>query len=130
MEIDRLAQQSAKQPLKNDPPRIMYSERPAVLVPIDGNPVLRPVADTGLMRVTNTRALILQDKATSRYFLFVSDHWMEAPGLDGPWLATINPSAQLEQARQLATRSEEHTSELQSLTNLVCRLLLEKKNNT
>src|SRR5215213_4150249 len=27
----------------------------------------------------------------------------------------------------LSTRSEEHTSELQSLTNLVCRLLLEKK---
>src|SRR5258706_9396912 len=27
------------------------------------------------------------------------------------------------------TRSEEHTSELQSLTNLVCRLLLEKKKN-
>ena len=25
-------------------------------------------------------------------------------------------------------RSEEHTSEFQSLTNLVCRLLLEKKN--
>src|SRR5258706_7803124 len=29
----------------------------------------------------------------------------------------------------LAPRSEEHTSELQSLTNLVCRLLLEKKKN-
>src|SRR5438046_9777869 len=28
-----------------------------------------------------------------------------------------------------AQRSEEHTSELQSLTNLVCRLLLEKKKN-
>src|SRR5438093_8302230 len=27
------------------------------------------------------------------------------------------------------SRSEEHTSELQSLTNLVCRLLLEKKKN-
>src|SRR5258706_5472154 len=27
----------------------------------------------------------------------------------------------------LGCRSEEHTSELQSLTNLVCRLLLEKK---
>src|SRR2546430_11839929 len=27
----------------------------------------------------------------------------------------------------LATRSEEHTSELQSQSNLVCRLLLEKK---
>src|SRR5205823_12158518 len=29
-----------------------------------------------------------------------------------------------------ALRSEEHTSELQSLAYLVCRLLLEKKNNT
>src|SRR5258705_1667594 len=29
-----------------------------------------------------------------------------------------------------ARRSEEHTSELQSLRHLVCRLLLEKKNNT
>src|SRR5437016_11897738 len=29
--------------------------------------------------------------------------------------------------RDAAARSEEHTSELQSLTNLVCRLLLEKK---
>src|SRR5258705_3508502 len=28
-----------------------------------------------------------------------------------------------------ATRSEEHTSELQSLRHLVCRLLLEKKRN-
>src|SRR5438093_7748055 len=34
-----------------------------------------------------------------------------------------SPVAQFE----AAVRSEEHTSELQSLTNLVCRLLLEKK---
>src|SRR5688572_31109459 len=30
--------------------------------------------------------------------------------------------------RILVSRSEEHTSELQSQSNLVCRLLLEKKN--
>src|SRR5256885_11968374 len=33
-------------------------------------------------------------------------------------------------ARLLGGRSEEHTSELQSPCNLVCRLLLEKKKNT
>src|SRR5438046_3561110 len=33
-------------------------------------------------------------------------------------------------ARAARVRSEEHTSELQSLTNLVCRLLLEKKKQT
>src|SRR5438477_11456416 len=32
--------------------------------------------------------------------------------------------------RRIRTRSEEHTSELQSHVNLVCRLLLEKKNET
>src|SRR5437016_9056428 len=32
------------------------------------------------------------------------------------------------QGKPLQRRSEEHTSELQSLTKLVCRLLLEKKN--
>src|SRR2546430_12257994 len=31
--------------------------------------------------------------------------------------------------RRVIYRSEEHTSELQSQSNLVCRLLLEKKNN-
>src|SRR5258705_3226433 len=38
-------------------------------------------------------------------------------------------ATQQQLARRLA-RSEEHTSELQSLRHLVCRLLLEKKNST
>src|SRR3989475_5990571 len=37
----------------------------------------------------------------------------------------------VEETREFtAARSEEHTSELQSQSNLVCRLLLEKKKNT
>src|SRR3989454_1944769 len=43
-------------------------------------------------------------------------------------LAEYSVSAGLEQAFQ--PRSEEHTSELQSPCNLVCRLLLEKKKMT
>src|SRR6267142_6298697 len=39
-----------------------------------------------------------------------------------PW--TIEPSSHV---RVVIVRSEEHTSELQSHVNLVCRLLLEKK---
>src|SRR5699024_12153370 len=35
-----------------------------------------------------------------------------------------------EPAKELAGRSEEHTSELQSRFDIVCRLLLENKNNT
>src|SRR2546430_9679514 len=36
----------------------------------------------------------------------------------------------LRRPARLSGRSEEHTSELQSQSNLVCRLLLEKKKNT
>src|SRR5262245_64356174 len=36
----------------------------------------------------------------------------------------------LQRSKWLALRSEEHTSELQSLRHLVCRLLLEKKKHT
>src|SRR5262249_59522791 len=43
-----------------------------------------------------------------------------------PCPQTMALAAQRKAARRQA-RSEEHTSELQSLTNLVCRLLLEKK---
>src|SRR6266480_7266156 len=38
--------------------------------------------------------------------------------------------ADAEERLDFTERSEEHTSELQSHVNLVCRLLLEKKNNS
>src|SRR5688572_31856475 len=48
--------------------------------------------------------------------------------------ASARPSASSSAASngpvQASLRSEEHTSELQSQSNLVCRLLLEKKNTT
>src|SRR3712207_2497623 len=40
-----------------------------------------------------------------------------------------HPSSSISRSPQRASRSEEHTSELQSRQYLVCRLLLEKKNN-
>src|SRR5438093_9381374 len=50
----------------------------------------------------------------------------------GDRLARRPEAARQHRLRRLhgADRSEEHTSELQSLTNLVCRLLLEKKKKT
>src|SRR3989454_9210810 len=41
----------------------------------------------------------------------------------------VRPCAAVRGAGVRAARSEEHTSELQSPCNLVCRLLLEKKKN-
>src|SRR5438046_6208462 len=50
-------------------------------------------------------------------------------GEHGPGLVQGQELAAEQQAVDVR-RSEEHTSELQSLTNLVCRLLLEKEKKT
>src|SRR5688572_32208347 len=49
-----------------------------------------------------------------------------------PRSATVRASSRRSASRNRrpSCRSEEHTSELQSQSNLVCRLLLEKKKNT
>src|SRR5262249_59929778 len=47
-------------------------------------------------------------------------------GADRVWQDALSRGRRRNSLRR---RSEEHTSELQSLTNLVCRLLLEKKNS-
>jgi hypothetical protein len=72
-------------PVNNDPPRIIISESPALLVPIDGNPVVRPVPGTKLERVINTRALILREQGASTYYLHVYDGWLYSGTLAGPW---------------------------------------------
>src|SRR2546430_13306856 len=48
----------------------------------------------------------------------------QPPASDGPRLAMRRRAE-----RTTATRSEEHTSELQSQSKLVCRLLLDNKNS-
>src|SRR5258706_1673004 len=56
----------------------------------------------------------------------------EAAAMDSRLSASGSISAGMRARAWLSApcRSEEHTSELQSLTNLVCRLLLEKKKHT
>src|SRR5260370_15720474 len=52
-----------------------------------------------------------------------------SPGIN-PLTPTVIRTTGLSRSINLLSRSEEHTSELQSHLNLVCRLLLEKKKTT
>jgi hypothetical protein len=65
-------------------PRIIVSNRPAVLAYIDGNPRFVPFKGTNLMGVLNTRVLLLKD-SQGNYYLHVYNAWVRAPSLDGPW---------------------------------------------
>src|SRR3989454_8639173 len=60
--------------------------------------------------------------------LFRSDDDVDAAGRDFRFaLAELRTGQCEDEQRERKPRSEEHTSELQSPCNLVCRLLLEKK---
>src|SRR5256885_11070048 len=53
--------------------------------------------------------------------------WCATATRSSPWRARTSRRARRAAGTARSSRSEEHTSELQSPCNLVCRLLLEKK---
>jgi hypothetical protein len=87
--IEGAQRRAAAVPVKNDPPRLIISPTAAVLVPIDGAPVWRPVKGTKLERVINTRALVLLDDATGRFYIHLFDGFVEAPSIAGPWSVAV-----------------------------------------
>ncbi len=84
--------------VKNDPPRIIYSSTPAMLVLIDGKPVLRPASGSKFLRAINTRALVLLDEAKGEYYLRALGRWMQAAAVEGPWTPVKTPPAALDAA--------------------------------
>ncbi len=105
--VTRAESKTQQLPLKNEPPEIIYSSKPAMLVLIDGKPALRQAGDTGLLRVINTRALILLDQNNGNYYLHFMDRWLTAKAIDGTWSVAQNPPASLAQAQQNATEGKQ-----------------------
>jgi hypothetical protein len=95
--IEKAGKRARTVPVQNEPPQFVFSQTAAVLVAIDGEPVWRPVEDTGLLRILNTRALILKDPA-GRIYLRLFDGFLGAPALSGPWTVVKKPPAAVGQA--------------------------------
>lgn len=77
--------------LKNDPPKIIYSNEPAMLIFIDGKPQLVKVENADLERVVNTPYLIILEKGTKTYYLNAGELWYSAEDVMGPWQPGANP---------------------------------------
>lgn len=90
--------------VKNDPPKILFSKTPGLLVYVDGAPAYTPVRGTKLQRVLNTSVLLVKDPS-GHYYLHLFDGFVQAPGLQGPWKAVAGPSADLRTAEKLARDS-------------------------
>ena len=92
-------------PVNNAPPTILVSYAPALLIPIDGAPVLRPVPGTAFERVINTHALILRPLGSSTYYLHVYDGWLYAGTLEQPWFQPMVLPAGIDQVAKTLAQS-------------------------
>jgi uncharacterized membrane protein YgcG len=72
-------------PLNNNPPLIFVSNTPAILLGLDGEPVLAELPHTDLKFVVNTLWPLFLDKSNSQYYLLVNNIWLSAADLHGPW---------------------------------------------
>jgi hypothetical protein len=74
--------------VKNDPPQIFYSASPAILLTIQGNPVMADIPKTDLQFVVNTNWDLFFEKPKKQYYLLTNTTWLSAPDLKGPWVLT------------------------------------------
>ena len=82
---------AAVQNINTDAPIILFIPEPAVLITLDGEPRLKSVDNTSLMRVINTPFSILLDTRRKTYYLNAdTDNWYTAGDIKGDW--TVAPS--------------------------------------
>ncbi len=72
----------------DDPPPIFVSTAPAILLFVDGEPVLAPVEGTNLKFVVNTNWDLFFNEKTSQYYLLNENVWLTSRSLAQGWEAT------------------------------------------
>ncbi|MBI1765252.1 MAG: carbohydrate-binding family V/XII [Acidobacteria bacterium] len=105
MSITQARTASAGYQLNNQPPQILFSTSKAILVLVDGEPVWRPVKDTHLQRIINTRVLIVRDADKGKCYLHLLDGWLEADSVTGPWSVAASTPSDLKKALAVAAQT-------------------------
>ena len=97
-------EQAAK--INNNPPRIYYSDRAAILVNIDGDPIVQGTGVSGVEMVVNTPFLIL--KFSNNYYLGNGTLWYRASSMSGNFVPEKNvPNAVVNAAYSLKASDED-----------------------
>lgn len=76
--------------LRFDPPAIVTVNTPAVLLQVDGDPVVAPLGSTGWSFVRNTPFVLLRDKSNT-WWTRVSGKWMTSKEMAGGYAPAAAP---------------------------------------
>ncbi len=102
------------------PPKIIVMDHPAVLVRIDGDPILSDNNGTSLKRVINTPYFLVQDFTSNTFYLHGGDFWFSAKMIRGPWQqADTSPQSVVDLFEQL--KSDEESDEDSTTNDIVSK---------
>lgn len=73
------------QPFDGPAPKVAYSDKPAEMIVIDGQPQLDPIAGTDLAWVSNTQSDLFYLNTDKNWYFLTSGRWFRAADLSGPW---------------------------------------------
>jgi hypothetical protein len=74
---------------RNDPPRIIVADSPAILLLLDGKPRLQTAGPEGVQKVVNTALPVIFDAKSKQYWFYGSSVWFTTSDLlHGNWTST------------------------------------------
>jgi len=85
-EVENLKQLSDE--INNDPPAIYFRTTPAMLMMIDGEPILKKDEDSGLEYVVNTPYFIVKDSKKDDYYITDGTFWYTSEEILKGWEST------------------------------------------
>jgi hypothetical protein len=81
--------------LNMDPPVIIYRDHPALLISIDGDPVMKEIENTKFQAVINTPYPMIYDGKRDYYLNAAKDVWYKAKKVAGPWKFDPKPPKEI-----------------------------------
>lgn len=85
-EVNNLKEQSDK--INNEPPTIYLRKNPAVLVVIDGEPIVKEYEDSKIDFVVNTTFFIVKESKKDQYYLNGGQYWYTSKDILSGWEET------------------------------------------
>lgn len=71
--------------INQEAPPIFYSKEKAVLVIIDGNPILAPIENSSLKFAVNTNWSLFYETGSKMYYLLNEDQWLKSSDVNSGW---------------------------------------------
>jgi hypothetical protein len=97
---------------RNEPPDIIYTDKPSTLVLLDGDPVVKPDKDLKMDRVMNTPYLLVKDGQS--YYLNGGKYWYSSSAILTGWQPLTKLPSKIKQLDEQLKKQEKEQANTQT----------------